>query len=324
MIEVHRYRDGHRVDGATSIEGVHTALADGELVWVDATEVTDDELRVIAAAFGLHPLTVEDALHRRQRPRVEIFESYVFVAVRTLTVGADEALAEREVHLLSSPRFLVTIADGGPVPEVSDALVRCERQQEMLGREGGGFALYAVLDEIVDGYLDAVESLEDAADELEDVVFDGAGAVGSTTFQQRTFRVKRAVVQIRRLAGPLRAGVDMLHDQELAGPVLTPYLRDIEDHLLRVAEMADSIRDLLTSLLEVRVGQVANDLNEVMKKLSAWAGIILVPTLIAGIYGMNFAHMPELSWRIGYPLALAMMGGAAWLLHRGFKKQGWL
>jgi len=210
------------------------------------------------------------------------------------------------------------------VPEVSDALVRCERQQEMLGREGGGFALYAVLDEIVDGYLDAVESLEDAADELEDVVFDGAGAVGSTTFQQRTFRVKRAVVQIRRLAGPLRAGVDMLHDQELAGPVLTPYLRDIEDHLLRVAEMADSIRDLLTSLLEVRVGQVANDLNEVMKKLSAWAGIILVPTLIAGIYGMNFAHMPELSWRIGYPLALAMMGGAAWLLHRGFKKQGWL
>jgi magnesium transporter len=323
VLTVHRYRGGVAADGAGP-DDLSGTLADGDLLWVDGVDVTADELAAIGRRFELHPLTLEDAAHRRQRPRVELFESYTFVATRALSLEDDE-LVEKELHVLAGPGFIVTLTDDDGCEPVAAARTRCEQQPEMLEREGAGFALYAIVDEVVDGYLDVVERLEDAADELEDAVFDGPRHLEPEVFQERTFRVKRSVVKLRRTAGPLRGGVDQLLDASgLTGPALSPYLRDLEDHLLRVAEMADAIRDLLTSLLEVRVGQVANDLNEVMKKLSAWAGIILVPTLIAGIYGMNFEHMPELSWSVGYPAALGSMALAAWLLYRGFKKQGWL
>ena len=134
--------------------------------------------------------------------------------------------------------------------------------------------------------------------------------------QERLFRLKRECVRLRRAVMPLRQGLDLLQEQPaLAAPALAPYYRDVVDHVIRTVELVDNIRDLLTSMLEVRVAQVANHLNEVMKKLTAWAGIILVPTLIAGIYGMNFENMPELRWQVGYPLALGLMAASAAALY---------
>ena len=319
MIAVHRFRDGQVLDGDHDLR-----REDGCLVWVDVVAPSEEELTRVADAFDLHPLTVEDMAHRRQRARVEAFGTYVFVAARALRVDDDASLVDTEIHAVAGDGYLLAFTDAGPSPEVDSARARVGRQPDLLAPEGSAFALYAVLDALVDGYLVVAERLEDEVDLLEDAVFDGAG-MAPGAFQERAFRLKRAVVGLRRTGGPLRVGIDLIRDDRLLGSAtLAPYLRDVEEHLMRVTEMADAVRDLLTSLLEVRVGQTANDLNEVMKKLSAWAGIILVPTLIAGIYGMNFRRMPELGWDVGYPLALAMMAVSAYLLWRGFKKKGWL
>jgi magnesium transporter len=177
---------------------------------------------------------------------------------------------------------------------------------------------------VVDGYLTALEALEDEADALEDLVFEREGDAAEE-LQERLFRLKRDTVVLRRSAMPLRQGIDLIQeDATLAPPALAPYFRDVMDHVIRVVELADNVRDLLTSLLEVRVAQAANRLNEAMKSMTAWAGIILVPTLIAGIYGMNFDQMPELSWQLGYPMAIGLMAGAALGLYVYFKKRGWL
>jgi magnesium transporter len=317
-----------RFDGgsppAEGSTGLPDRPGDDGLTWVDVVDPTPDELERVAAVFGLHPLTIEDMAHRRQRPRIESFDDYVFIAAPALELTGDGELREDEVHVVAGPGYLLTFAEGRMPDEVEGARVRCGRQPGQLGRHGSAFALYAVLDHIVDGYLTVADGLEDRADDLEERVFDGDGE-DPGSFQREVFRTKRTTVQLRRASVPLRAGIDLIRDDaRLGGPELAPYLRDVEEHLLRVAEMADAVRDVSTSLLEVRVGQTANDLNEVMKKLSAWAGIILVPTLIAGIYGMNFDIMPELGWGMGYPLALGLMAVSAGLLYRGFKRKGWL
>ena len=179
---------------------------------------------------------------------------------------------------------------------------------------------------MVDDFLTLVERFEDRADDIEDRIFEAANeSADRLELQESLFKLKRACISLRRFAMPLRQGIDLIQEQpELAPPALGPYYRDVMDHVIRTVELVDNIRDLLTSMLEVRIAQVANHLNEVMKKLTGWAGIILVPTLIAGIYGMNFQGMPELGWKLGYPLALGLMGASALILYRMFKKREWL
>jgi magnesium transporter len=197
-----------------------------------------------------------------------------------------------------------------------------------LSKEGIGFLLYLMLDEIVDGYLDVIDRFEDAADDIEDdVATEEEGSEGAATrsLAQRIFRVRQRVVRFRRLAAPMREVVDLLIETpEIVTPALLPYFRDVLDHVIRMTELSDNVRDLLTSARELQLAQVANRQNVVTKQLTSWAAIILIPTLIAGIYGMNFRHMPELDWKFGYPFALALMGGAAFLLYRSFRKREWL
>jgi magnesium transporter len=326
MIEVRVYREGVAEDGPVDLARARAALADdASFIWLDAIDPDESDLAAIGETFGLHPLTIEDAAHRHQRPKVELFEGYAFVAARPLSLDRMGELQERELHAFVGRRFLGTLRYGPDPPSADGARRRWERQADLLAREGGGFAAYALIDEVVDGYLTLVEEMEDQADLLEDDVFGDTDEETSQDVQQRLFRLKRDVVRLRRFATPLRQGLDFFQEEpDLAGPALQPYFRDLTEHVLRVVELADNIRDLLTSLLEVQVSQVANRLNEIMKKLSAWAGIILVPTLIAGIYGMNFREMPELGWTVGYPFALGTMALAAFLLYRMFKRRGWL
>jgi magnesium transporter len=187
-----------------------------------------------------------------------------------------------------------------------------------------------LIDEVVDDYLSAVERFEDDVDELEDEVFsDGeqgdrdSAKVGDV--QQHLFQLKREVVRLRRFAMPVRQGLDLIQERpEIATQPLGPYFRDVMDHVIRVVELADNIRDLLTSLLEVRVAQAANRLNDIMKRVTSWGAVILVPTLVAGIYGMNFRHMPELGWRLGYPVSLVTMFATAAGVWWFFRRKDWL
>lgn len=326
MIEVRVYRDGRAADGPVDLATAKRVLAeDGVFVWLDAASPDEGDLQAIGETFGLHPLTIEDASHRRQRPKVEIFSDYAFIALRALEAGRGGGSEDREVHAFVGSRFLGTLRYGHEPYPIDKARARWERQADLLAREGGGFAAYVLIDEVVDSYLSLIEQIEDRADLLEDDVFGQPPSDGGHDLQERIFRLKREVVGLRRVVMPLRQGLDLLQeDPELVGAAMQPYYRDVTEHVIRVAELSDNVRDLLTSLLEIRVSQVANHLNDIMKKLSAWAGIILVPTLIAGIYGMNFQAMPELRWAAGYPLALGMMLASAGGLYFAFKRKGWL
>ena len=324
MITGRRYRAGDDHPGSIDLAGSDAfAPAPGSFSWFDLVEPGRDDLERLRTAFSLHPVTVEDTLHRRQRPKVELFDEYAYVVLRPLTLTTEPSvgLQEHEVHVVAGRGFIVTMRWEPEFP-MHGVQARWDRHPEV--REAG-FAIYTLLDEVVDGYLTAVEALEDEADELEDLVFERDAEGDTDTLQQRLFRLKRDTVVLRRSAMPLRQGIDLIQeDATIATPALAPYFRDVIDHVIRVVELADNVRDLLTSLLEVRVAQAANRLNEAMKSMTAWAGIVLVPTLIAGIYGMNFDDMPELSWKLGYPMALGVMGGSAIGLYVYFKRRGWL
>ena len=325
MIDLHRYVDGSPGDAPASDADIGEVLADPHsFVWLDVVDPTDEDLERLRREFDLHPLVIEDLRHQHQRAKVELFHDHVFIVLRPLMVGDSDAAEELELHALVGRRFIATIRSGAPY-DLSETVRRWERDPQMLA-SGGGFAAYVLIDEVVDGYLNLVEGMEDAADDLEDTIFASEdGPADARAIQEQIFHLKRECVRVRRFAIPLRQGVDLIQEQpELVSASLAPYYRDVMDHVIRVGELIDNIRDLLTSLLEVRVAQVANRLNEVMKKLTAWAGIILIPTLIAGIYGMNFRSMPELGWRVGYPLALGIMAVSAGALYLAFKRRGWL
>jgi magnesium transporter len=324
-MEAHVFRDRALRADPVPLDDLRHELAgleEGEWVWVDAVEPSPEDLTTLQQQLDLHDLAVEDVQHRNQRPKIEIYPGHAFAVFRPFSLGPD-GLAESELFVFVSDRFLVTLR----FPPVLD-LERAKRRWPALATlaPGTGSALYAVADEIVDDYLEVVEQLEDKADELEGAVFRSEPAQpGGAQLQLEILRLRRDAVRLRRHAVPMRQAVDRLaDDSELVTPRLVPYLRDITDHLLRTIELTDGVREILTTIVDIRMAQSANQLNEVMKKLSAWAGIILVPTLIAGIYGMNFDHMPELHWALGYPLALGMMAASAVALYRGFRRRGWL
>jgi magnesium transporter len=315
------YRDG--VSQKLEVDLTHAAELlgdDSARLWIDATDPSTDELELLEKQFSLHPLSIEDVVHWDQRSKVEVFENYFAVVVHGLHLDDHDRLVDSEIHLFVGRHFLITVRPDPPF-DLDPVRERVHRSPE-LTREGGAYLLYSLLDEVVDGYLTIVERYEDLSDDVEDTVFRDEG---DPTAQQRIFRLKRQVVLFRRVVVPLREVVDLVQEQPgFIPPVLVPYYRDVLDHVLRSIEFVDNIRDLLTSALEAQLSQVSNRLNIVMKKLSSWAGIVLVPTLIAGIYGMNFRNMPELDWRFGYPLALGVMAGSALLLYRAFKKREWL
>ncbi len=300
---------------------VRNACEDGRHVWIDVIEPGPEELAVLQGTFGLHELSIEDSLRWGQRSKLELYADYLFMVVHGLRLDESDQLIDTEVHLFVDPNTYLITVRREPMFDLSRIPERM-RADPQLAAEGIGYPLYLILDEIVDGYLGVVDRFEELSDELEDRVFadEGEGDV-----QEDIFRLKRKVVAFRRVAMPVREVVDLLHDSPgIVTPALRPYYRDVLDHVIRSSELVDNIRDLLTSALESQLAQVSNRLNVVMKHLTAWAGIILVPTLIAGIYGMNFRRMPELSWSLGYPLALGMMLASAAVLFFVFKRRDWL
>ncbi len=324
-MEAFAFREGALGSDAVPLDALRAAvsgLGEGEWIWVDAVDPSMDDLTTLQKQLDLHDLAVEDVQHRDQRPKLDLYPGHAFAVFRPLSYRPDGPTGS-ELFLFVSRRFLVTLRFP-PVFEMEKAKHRWPILATLA--PGPCSALYAVADEIVDEYLEVVEKLEERADELEGEVFrsEFVQAEGAQ-LQLEILRLRRDAVRLKRHAIPTRQVIDRLaDDSDLVTEPLVPYLRDITDHLLRTIELTDGVREILTTIVDIRMAQSANQLNEVMKKLSAWAGIILVPTLIAGIYGMNFDHMPELHWTLGYPLALGMMVAAAAALYVGFRKRGWL
>ena len=325
MITCRNYREGVLED-ETPFDPSEVAAARkaGTRVWLDAIEPTDEELKHLQDSFGLHQLSIEDSSRWGQRSKVEFYPEYVFVVSHGLKLDEGDELADSQVHLFARQGVYVITVRRKPVLDFEPAIKRMQGEQGMQ-HEGIGFILYLLLDEIVDGYLDTIDRLEDLSDDIEERVSAEDAEEGSEGLAQDIFRLRQTVVRFRRLTSPMREVLDRLMEAEgIVTPTLAPYYRDVLDHTIRVTELMDNIRDLLTAARELQLAQVSNRLNVVMKKVTSWGAIILLPTLIAGIYGMNFRHMPELNWKIGYPMALGIMAGAAFLLYRGFKKRDWL
>lgn len=320
MVTCRLYRSGTLAEDGFDPARVSDHLEEPDaLVWLDLEDPTEEELALIEEEFSLHPLAVEDARHRGQRPKVEVYEKYFFLVMHAVGLE-DGELRDKEVHAFVGPSYLVTLRYA-PAFDLKPVLRRWERQQE-LTKEGGGFLLYSLLDEVVDGYFHVVEGFEDDSESVEEQVF--ADETRPDT-QERIFRLKKQVIEFRRLVMPLREVLDLLQGEpRVVTATLAAYYRDVADHIIRVLEFIDNVRELLTTALEAYLSQVSNRLNSVMKQLTSWAAIILVPTLIAGIYGMNFRHMPELNWLLGYPFALGLMAVSATTLYVVFKRRGWL
>jgi magnesium transporter len=323
VITYHHVREGVAGEPLPFERGaIERALRDGVRIWVDVRDPSPDELAELQRVFGLHDLAIEDTLRWNQRAKLEFYADYLFIVAHAMTLDDDDELIDREVHLFAAPgRYLISVRRD-PAFEF-DGVIHRLKADRALAREGIGFPLYAILDEIVDGYLTVVDRFEDLSDDIEDRVF--AEEEAALDVQEDIFRLKRRVVRFRRLASPLREVVDLLNEApDVVTNALRPYYRDVLDHVIRATEFCDNIRDLLTSALESQLAQVSNRLNVAMRQMTAWAGIILVPTLIAGVYGMNFEHMPELSWVFGYPFALALMFASAAILYILFKRKEWL
>ncbi|MET0447639.1 MAG: magnesium/cobalt transporter CorA [Aeromicrobium sp.] len=318
IIDCAVYRDGVRETtehDKASLDAAFAGLGEDDFLWIGIGNPTADEMHRIAEPLGLHPLAVEDALEAHQRPKVERYADHTFISIRTVSYSDDD-ITTHEVNIFLGTNYLLTVRHGGPT--LREARKAAERMIEPMSH-GPTAALYAVVDSIVDHYEDVAAELEIDVQEVETSVFSNVRSNDST----RIYRLKRETLEFRRAVLPLREPVNRL--AMAASPEdARPYFRDIADHLSRAAEAIDSIDHLLDNALQAHLAQLSVQQNEDMRKLTAGATIFAVPTAIAGIYGMNFEHMPELTWTYGYPLCVAVIAGLCGYIYLRFKRSGWL
>ncbi len=290
------------------------------MVWVDVeAREAKAALHLLTERFGFHPLAVEDALSPYERPALQRYDGVLFLAAHAVH-QQDGKEAYQEVGFFLGEHFLVTVHTE-PVPLIDHWLERWTAQPERVGKTPAHL-LHMLLDAIVDEYFPIGDTLEEKADDLEDAIFTGNSSVQIADILQ----VKRRLLELRQHITPLRDILNALlrRDVELIPDEVVPYLQDVYDHTLRIAELADLNRDILAGVLDAHLSVVSNRLNEVMRILTVISTILMSAALIAGIYGMNFAHMPELQWKAGYPFAGAMMvlvGVVEWYI---FKRKGWV
>ncbi len=318
------YKSGQRVAEPLALsQALAVSRLPDTFVWIDLPHPHEDVLESLQADFGLHPLAVEDAVHARQRPKIEQYEGF-FALVAYAAAVADERIELREITAYIARDFAITVRH-----EEADDLVdlrnRLDHASKELTHYAGGFFGYALLDHVVDGYFVAVDELQDRVEALEERLVYGPQASTGTGLEE-AFEARRDVILFRRAVAPLREVLNVLmrRDEAVLAAELDDYVRDLYDHVVRIAEDLDTAHDLISAALEAHLSVVSNSMNEVVLKVSAWAAIIALPTVIASIYGMNFVRMPELHWHFGYPYALALMLASAIALYASFKRRHWL
>jgi magnesium transporter len=330
------YRDGHRTDGPADFsDALDEARAEGDaFLWIGLHEPTEKEFGHVSSEFGLHPLAVEDALTAHQRPKLEVYDDSLFVVLKPASYEAEsDTVTTDEVMVFIGDSFVVTVRHGEGA-SLSEVRNRLEADADLL-RKGPTAVLYAVSDAIVDKYIDVAAELQVDLEELEAQVFAPSGGESSasgpkgasaTSTAAKIYNFKRQVLEFRRATGPLAApmsrlagaGVPFVHEQS------QPFFRDVNDHLLHANEQVEALDRLLSDILSAHLAQMGVRQNDDMRKISAWAAMAAVPTMVAGIYGMNFEHMPELTWTWSYPGVIALMAAVVFGLYRQFKRRGWL
>lgn len=314
------YQEGRRLHDITIEEISEYVEKKDCFVWVALKEPSEAELKKMQEEFGLHPLAVEDAHRGHQRAKIEEYGNSLFAVVKTVEVDGHQ-LRLGEVAVFVGANYVLSVRQHSE-QGFAGVRARCENEPHLL-KHGSAFALYALLDAVVDRYLPLVDGFESELEIIEEAIFVRGGERDSI---QRLYQLKRRVMQLRHAALPLLDAVNRLHGGRV--PALCEhtqeYFRDVSDHLHRVNNSLDSIRDTIATAIQVNLSLVAIDEGDVNKRLAAWAAIFAVATAFAGLWGMNFKHMPELEWRFGYPAALAWMLLVCGYLYRRFKKVGWL
>jgi magnesium transporter len=302
-----------------------TAICDwvdrpGAFVWVALKDATEDELVCLQAQFGLHDLAVEDARKGHQRPKLEEYEDVLF-AVLHLVDYKDGELCQGEVDVFVGRNFVVSVRSKSE-QQFLGIRARAEREPELL-KTGPGYVFYALCDAVVDRYFPVVEALEAELESIEAVMFTNQAAKQNI---QRLYELKSKVGELRHSVVPLAEAFSKLFGGRVPAVVAKSgeYFRDVDDHLLRVTSGIDRLRETISTAIQVNFTMVTVEQSDVSKKLAAWAAIFAVVTALAGIWGMNFEHMPELKWQYGYPIALGMMVAAIGILYHRFRKIGWL
>ena len=314
------YRDGKRI-GDISIADVGEAVKQaGTFLWFGLHEPDDAVLRQIQQAFGLHELAIEDAHHAHQRPKIEAYSNSLFIVLKSAQLQGSQVVYG-ETHLFVGSNFLVSVRHGASL-SFAQVLQRCEDGTKDLPK-GPGFALYAILDFVADNYQPVVAQFEQDFDAIETDIFKDRF---DRLVIERLYALKRNLLELRNAALPLAeisAELMRLHE-DLIPKELRAYFRDIQDHVSRLVGLIDGMRDMLTTAMQVNLALVANIQNEVVKRLAGWGAILAVPTVIFSLYGMNFEWMPELKWKAGYPMAVAMTALGCVFIYRRLRRAGWV
>lgn len=325
------YRDGRRTEGPADFSHALAQCRRGRdaFVWIGLYEPTEKEFERVSEEFGLHPLAVEDALNAHQRPKLEVYDDSLFMVLKPVGYEAkSDIVTSGEVMVFIGDSFVVTVRHGEEAP-LAAVRHRLEEEPDML-RHGPTAVLYSIADAVVDHYLEVAGELGTDLEELETEVFSPT-AGGSRHTASRIYAFKRQVLEFRRATGPLAQPLARL----AGGGVFStrvpfvqekaqPFFRDVSDHLTRVNESVEGLDRLVSDVLSAHLAQMSVRQNDDMRKISAWAAMAAVPTMIAGIYGMNFDHMPELHWSVSYPAVILAMAALEVLLYRLFKRRGWL
>ncbi len=322
------YRDGRRDSRAGSyVDALNRARRGDGFVWIGLFEPDEHQLAVIGAEFGLHPLALEDATEAHQRPKLERYGETLFAVLKTVRyvphgdlTATSEVVESGEVMIFCGPGFVITVRHGDH-GELTGLRQHLEGEPKRLAAGPGG-VLHAIADHVVDSYLAVADAVQADIDQIEIEMFSPRGWRNI----ERVYQLKREVLELKRavapLAGPMRSLSTLRHP--LISDETRTYFRDVDDHLLRVKEQVISFDELLSSILQAGLAQVQVSENEDMRRISAWVAILAVPTMLAGIYGMNFDNMPELTWANGYYILLGVMATACFGLYRLFKHNKWL
>jgi magnesium transporter len=324
------YQDGVRVSGSADlVDAVRLVRKSGEgFVWLGLHEPTEREFAGVAELFDLHPLAVEDAVEAHQRPKLEHYGDTLFAVFKTVCyveherlTATSEVVDTGEIMAFVGGDFVITVRHGrhgslGPLRE------ELETDPQQLAK-GPAAVLHAIADHVVDEYLNVTDAVQSDIDQVETEVFSESGA---RLDPGRIYQMKRELLELKRAVVPLGRPVEDLATRPIrvVDPEIQAYFRDVLDHLIRAKEQIAAFDELLNSILQAHLAQVTVAQNEDMRRITAWAAVIAVPTMVCGVYGMNFDHMPELHWQFGYPLVMVVMAAACLALYRGFRRNGWL
>lgn len=320
LINCVAYKDGKKL-ADMPIEAISDYLERKDcFVWVALRDAAPEELSQMQHEFGLHELAVEDARRGHQRPKIEEYGDSLFAVVQTVEL-VDDALVVGEVDIFVGKDYVLSVRSHSSQGFLG-VRARAENEPQLL-RQGPAFVLYALMDAVVDRYFPVVDSLESELELIEDRIFNQGSERDNI---QRLYELKRKITTLRHASGPLMEAVGRLYGARVPSMCVhtQEYFRDVHDHLHRINGKLDTIRDTISTAIQVNLSMVAIDESEVNKQLAAYAAIFAVFTAFAGIWGMNFKFMPELEWKYGYPMALASMFAVSGYMYYLFKKSGWL